>query len=40
MHKALPDATAISYDADTASIDVSSSRPFPDGSLNIVTELG
>ncbi|WIA13043.1 hypothetical protein OEZ85_006651 [Tetradesmus obliquus] len=40
MHRSLPDATAISFDADTASIDVSSSRPFPDGTLNIVTELG
>jgi hypothetical protein len=40
MHRSLPDATAISFDPFTASIDVSSSRAFPDGTLNIVTELG
>lgn len=40
MHRALPDATAISIDPETTSIDVSSTRPYAEGAINIITELG
>eukprot|EP00878_Enallax_costatus_P030786 GHUV01033576.1.p1 GENE.GHUV01033576.1~~GHUV01033576.1.p1 ORF type:complete len:122 (+),score=33.36 GHUV01033576.1:294-659(+) len=39
MHRALPDATAISYSS-AGSIDVSSAGPYTPGSINIITELG
>lgn len=39
MHKAFPDATAISYDS-AGSIDISSGGVYAPGSINIITELG
>jgi hypothetical protein len=39
MHKAIPDATAISYSS-ASSIDISSASPYAPGFINIITELG